>query len=81
MTWLSPVLVFLFVGVLMLDTMAGIITALAGPVASPVMAIASGAVVDVWLYETYQKSWVVLSNYGFHFKDATFRRPTAYLVD
>jgi len=53
----------------MLGTMAGIITALAGPVAPIVLPIAAGAVIGVWLYEVYQESWVISS-----FKNSNYKR-------
>jgi len=53
----------------MVGTIAGIVSALAGPAAPIVVPLAAGAVLAVWLYAVYQQS------------HETLRRLLAYIVD
>jgi len=59
----------LTVGLSMVGTIAGIVSALAGPAAPIVVPIAASAVLATWLYQVYKQS------------DETLRRLMAYIVD
>jgi hypothetical protein len=59
----------LTVGLSMVGTIAGIVSALAGPAAPVVVPIAASAVLATWLYQVYKQS------------DETLRRLMAYIVD
>ncbi|KIJ27243.1 hypothetical protein M422DRAFT_784985 [Sphaerobolus stellatus SS14] len=56
-------------GLSMVGTIAGIVSALAGPVAPIVVPIVAGAILDMWLFQVYRQS------------DDTLRRLLAYIVN
>ncbi|KAG2072248.1 hypothetical protein BDR04DRAFT_1096827 [Suillus decipiens] len=68
------------IGLSMVGTIAGIVSALAGPAAPIVVPIAAGAVLAVWAYDIYQTSHAVLQRFMSYIVHLTLVLQTLYLV-
>ncbi|KAG1810483.1 uncharacterized protein HD556DRAFT_1454633 [Suillus plorans] len=67
-------------GLSMVGTIAGIVSALAGPAAPIVVPIAAGAVVVVWVREVYKMSHVVLQRFMAYIMHLTLVLQTLFIV-
>ncbi|KAG2145461.1 uncharacterized protein EDB93DRAFT_1329054 [Suillus bovinus] len=68
------------VGLSMVGTIAGIMSALAGPAAPIVVPIAAGAVLAVWVYEVYQISHAALQRFMTYIIHLTLVLQTLFIV-
>ncbi|KAG1858794.1 hypothetical protein DFJ58DRAFT_781762 [Suillus subalutaceus] len=68
------------VGLSMVGTIAGIVSALAGPAAPIVVPIAAGVVLAVWVHDVYQMSHAVLQRFMSYIVNLTLVLQTLYLV-
>ncbi|KAG1726783.1 uncharacterized protein EDB91DRAFT_1165595 [Suillus paluster] len=68
------------IGLSMVGTIAGIMSALAGPAAPIVVPIVAGVVLAVWVHDVYQQSCVVLQRFMTYIVDLTLVLQTLYLV-
>jgi len=67
-------------GLSMVGTIAGVVSALAGPVAPIVVPIAVGAVVVVWVREVYKMTHVVLQRFMAYIMHLTLVLQTLFIV-
>ncbi|KAG1869351.1 hypothetical protein DFJ58DRAFT_723202 [Suillus subalutaceus] len=68
------------IGLSMVGTIAGIVSALAGPAAPIVVPIAASAVLAVWVHDVYQISHAVLQRFMSYIVHLTLVLQTLYLV-
>ncbi|KAG2355913.1 hypothetical protein BDR07DRAFT_1424802, partial [Suillus spraguei] len=68
------------IGLSMVGTIAGIVSALAGPAAPIVVPLAAGAVLAVWVHDVYQISHAVLQRFMSYIVHLTLVLQTLYLV-
>ncbi|KAG2126191.1 hypothetical protein BD769DRAFT_1668628 [Suillus cothurnatus] len=68
------------IGLSMVGTIAGIVSALAGPAAPIVVPIAASAVLAVWVHDVYQISHAVLQHFMSYIIHLTLVLQTLYLV-
>jgi GTPase SAR1 family protein len=68
------------IGLSMVGTIAGIVSALAGPAAPIVVPIAAGAVLAVWVHNVYQISHAVLQRFMSYIVHLTLVLQTLYLL-
>ncbi|KAG0691976.1 hypothetical protein DFH29DRAFT_609368 [Suillus ampliporus] len=68
------------IGLSMVASIAGIMSALAGPAAPIVVPIAAGVVLAVWAHDVYKLSRVVLQRFMSYIVDLTLVLQTLYLV-
>ncbi|KAG1760973.1 hypothetical protein EDD22DRAFT_45321 [Suillus occidentalis] len=68
------------IGLSMVGTIAGIVSALAGPAAPIVVPIAAGAVLAVWVHDVYQISHAVLQRFMSYIVHLTLVLQTLYLL-
>ncbi|KAG1761947.1 hypothetical protein EDD22DRAFT_823989 [Suillus occidentalis] len=68
------------IGLSMVGTIAGIVSALAGPAAPIVVPIAVGAVLAVWVHDVYQISHAVLQRFMSYIVHLTLVLQTLYLL-
>ncbi|KIK34233.1 hypothetical protein CY34DRAFT_98380 [Suillus luteus UH-Slu-Lm8-n1] len=68
------------IGLSMVGTIAGIVSALAGPAAPIVVPIAAGAVLAVWVHDVYQISHAVLQRFMSYIAHLTLVLQTLYLL-
>ncbi|KAG2140671.1 hypothetical protein DEU56DRAFT_288749 [Suillus clintonianus] len=68
------------VGLPMVGTIAGIVSALSGPAAPIVVPIAAGVVLALWVYDVYQTTHAVLRRFMCYIIDLTLVLRTLYLL-